>query len=434
MLSLLATLIQSPAEAAARRRAPRKSLSSGDLFWHVEALDGTVVESQQGDVAVNPASVVKVATSLWALELLGPEHRFETRFYARGRIDQARRTLVGDLVVLGSGDPDFESENAFLTASALNALGVERVSGALIVNHRFWIGSENGSEGRNADADRRGTLMAGRLRQALNPRRWDRSVRAAWRQFCVRRALAPAAPPKVEVVGGVGIDGEGNPGELLLVHRSQPLGEILRRFNCYSNNDIERVGESLGPVESLAELTATRCGVSRDEVQLETASGLGVNRLTPRLIVRLLREFRRTAERVGSRIEALLPVVGCDPGTVSRFFPHLANGPNAASVVGKTGTLTFTDGGVAVLAGFVKTGQGELVFCVALTNAHGRLRRGRQIEEAWLSELLASHGGGQPYVCAPLLSSPDAGANVILVADNGQQSAGTVASAGSSAP
>jgi len=359
--------------------------------------------------------VVKVATSLWALERLGPGFRYETRFLARGTVDEARRVLNGDLVVQGTGDPDFHAENAFLVAKALNDLHVERVTGVVVVNKRFWIGWENGSAGRESDPVKRGILMASRLRQALNPKRWDGHTRITWREFALRRGLDPRRPPQVVVAGGIGVDGEAERGELLVVHRSQSLADTLRRFNCYSNNDIERVGSGLGSTDDFAAFVADRCGVAREAVQFETTSGLGTNRLTPRVIVRLLRELRQTCDRLAVPMESLLPVAGCEPSTVTRLFPLLADGPSAASVVGKTGTLTNTDGGVAVLAGFARTGQGELLFCVAAPRAAGKLKGSRYAEEKWLLGLIEAHGGGQPHQCAPELPTPDAGASVILL-------------------
>ena len=49
-----------------------------------------------------PASTIKIVTSLAALELLGPDYRFETYFY----IDRSR-----NLYIRGSGDPFLTSEN-----------------------------------------------------------------------------------------------------------------------------------------------------------------------------------------------------------------------------------------------------------------------------------------------------------------------------------
>jgi D-alanyl-D-alanine carboxypeptidase/D-alanyl-D-alanine-endopeptidase (penicillin-binding protein 4) len=422
--TLLATCLTGTADGAARTRRAARPV---ELVWCVETIDGQPVDSRQGDEPINPASVVKIATSLWALERLGPDFRFETRFFARGSIDREHRTLHGDLVVQGSGDPDFHAENGFLVARALNEMGVERVTGAVIVNQSFWMGWENGSAGREPDPVKRGVLMATRLRQALDPRRWDHAAKATWREFAERRALPASHPPRVVVLGGAGADGDVTQGEMLVVHRSQTLAEILRRFNCYSNNDIERVVAGLGPVDELAGLVATRCQVPYDLIQFETASGLGSNRLTPRLIVRLLREFRQTCLRLGVPLESVLPVAGCDPGTVTHFFPLLASGPNTTSVIGKTGTLTNTDGGIAVLAGYARTARGEFVFCVAVPNAAGRLKSSRRAEEQWVLDLLDRNGGGQPRSCASPLPSSDAGANIILLGDRANPPLGATA-------
>ena len=106
------------------------------------------------------------------------------------------------LVVQGSGDPDFHVENGFLVAQALNELGVERVTGAVIVNQHFWMGWENGSDGprarpgqaRGADGD---APAPGARPQAVGPRHEGElaGVRGA--------AGSPASqPPRVVVAAG----------------------------------------------------------------------------------------------------------------------------------------------------------------------------------------------------------------------------------------
>ena len=386
------------------------------LVWHIETLAGDVVGSEKGDLPINPASVVKVATTMWAIERLGPDFRFETRFFSSGTIDAKTGVLRGDLVVQGSGDPDFHAENAFLVAQALNRLGVREVRGRLVVNRSFWMGWENGSAGANGDPEQRGLRMATRLRQALDSRLWKATLRRSWRDFAAVRGLPVARPFRVAVTGGVAVDGEQVQGDMLVVHRSQSLATALRRFNCYSNNDIERVGSVIGSPNELAGVVAARCSTSGGEVRLETTSGLGTNRASPRTIVRMLREFRASAERLGVAVADLLPASGCDPGTVTGFFPQLSSGLNVGSVIGKTGTLTSTDGGITVLAGFINTAQGEFVFCVAAPGASGRLKVSRQAEEHFLLSFLAEHGGATPHSCGPPLPDSHTEAGVILVA------------------
>mgnify|MGYP001594329485 CR=1 FL=1 len=57
-------------------------------LWHAELDDGTVIASRGADTLFNPASVVKVATSLWALEKLGPDFTFSTRFALVGTLKE----------------------------------------------------------------------------------------------------------------------------------------------------------------------------------------------------------------------------------------------------------------------------------------------------------------------------------------------------------
>ena len=410
---LLATATIDPAEAApAKKKRSRRPVTPPALVWHVETVDGEVLDSKNADVAINPASVVKVATTWWALERLGPGYRFTTRFEARGTINPKTGVLSGDLVVHGSGDPDFQTENAFLAAAALRDAGIRTVAGSIVVDDAFWIGWENGSQGRRRDAAARGVLMASRLRAALDPKRWTRSQRSAWNLFASRREL-PRTPPAVVIRGSARFESKPKgPSQVLFEHVSKPLAETLRRFNCFSNNDIERVAASLGPTTELSALLADRLAPGTP-VQIETASGLGTNRLTPRQIVSLLRTLRKSASERGLPLEALLPVAGCDPGTVTAGFPRLSGAPYATALVAKTGTLTSTDGGVTVLAGFLNTGEGEVVFCTAAPHAAGRIRLARRTEESFLLDFIGRHGGTVPRACAPPLSSADDGSTIL---------------------
>lgn len=408
---VVASFFAEAAAAPAAQGRPRRRSVPVPLVFHVETLDGRVVASSGADEPINPASIAKVATTLWALERLGPGHRFETRFRAAGTVDRRAGVLRGDLEVEGGADPDFHAENALLVAARLNELGVRRVTGKVVVNERFWMGWEGGSAGRLSDPRARALRMGARLRRAFDPRLWDRRTRAAWRSVAARHGLDQSRPPSVTAAGGVGF-GPAVRGELLVVHRSPPLAATLRRFNCYSNNDIERIAFSLGSAADLARLLSERLEAPEGAIRLETTSGLGRNRMSPRLVVQLLRLLRDTAQRMGLDVEELLPVAGCDPGTVAQMFPKLVGFPNAASVVGKTGTLTATDGGVSVFAGFASAMEGDLVFCVAAPRSAGRLRAARREEERFVIGLLARHGGPRPRTCAAPLGAPDAGAEV----------------------
>lgn len=411
---LLVWTAASAALPADRRRAPR--MPKLELVWHVENEKGEVVTSQKAEDPINPASVVKVATSLWALERLGANAAFETRFFARGGVDWERGSVRGDLVVQGNGDPDFHVENALLVAKGLNQMGIREIQGAVVVNSQFWMGWENGSAGTEPDPIKRGLQMAMRLRQALDSRRWNPGIRQTWQDLALRRGWAAEKPPTVRVRGGVGADGRANLGDLLLVHRAKPLLPTLLRFNAYSNNDIERLSLHLGSPGELAGMLCARPGWSGERPVFETLSGLGENRLAPRAVVKLLRDLEESCRQRGISLQTLLPVAGCHPGTLAKFFPRLAAPPYAGSVAGKTGTLSVTDGGIAVFAGRARTQEGEYFFCIACPRAQGRLGKARALQEAWLVRFIDEHGGPAPESCNTGLVEADEGSVIIPVA------------------
>lgn len=385
----------------------------GEIVWHVETLDGNQVESRRGDEPINPASVVKVATSLWALETLGPEHRFWTRIGLRGALDPQTGVLEGDLVVLGGGDPDFHVENAYLVAVALNRAGLREVRGSLVVDERFWIGWEGGRTG--ADPGRRARSMAARLRDTLDSARWSKDTRRAMQRFRTRRGLTGEAVPSVAVRGGSGADVGGEPPRVVVVHRSNPLRVTLKRMNAYSNNDIERLGTGLGAPADLAQFLALRWKQAGATPAFETCCGLGSNRMTCREIVHLLRDLGQTCERMGLGIGDILPVAGCDPGTLSHY-PRLGGKDIAGSVVAKSGTLITTDGGVAVLAGSASTAEGGRLFCAASPRSGTAVHDARQSHERHILDLLTREGGALPNSCGADVVFSDTDAQVDIQA------------------
>ena len=383
------------------------------MVWHAETIDGKLLTSRKPDRQINPASIVKAATTLLALEVLGPEFWFETRIQSNGRHDTESGVLHGDLLVIGSGDPDFQPENGFMIARRLNELGIEKVTGRLLVNDRFWIGWEGGKGKVVEDPERRARVMAARMRRALDPHRWDRAMQRIWRRYASRHGLPVRRIPRVHVAGGYGPNKARLAGRTVLVHRSKPLADVLRRFNCYSNNDIERLERSIGSATVMADRLKERWDLEDVPISFETSSGLGTNRMTPRLIVRLLRDLVATCGRRGIRLEDVLPVAGCDPGTLRKFFPALNSGAHASSVTGKTGTLIYTDGGVSVFAGVAGTAGGTVVFCVAVPRGGRRRHWARRQQERWVLDLVEASGGPVQGICPPPLPMPDTGARIL---------------------
>ncbi len=402
------------APAAAAPVLPSKDFDS--LVWLVENEAGRTIDSRHATQAVNPASVVKVATTLWAMERLGPDYRFETRFYLI-EAGGSSRPAVG-LLVHGGADPDFHLENAFLLARALNERGVTEIVGSISVDERFWIGWEGGSARRIADTVERGLEMGRRLRRALDRSRWRNDEESAWRSFAKRHGLDSSHPPRLKISGGIAFHESGGNAylkpdpALLLIHSSQPLASILKRFNVFSNNDIERLEAKLGSPAALAEFIRGRIGEGADIVSFETLSGLGHNRLSLRGIVSVLRALLRSGERLGYEPADVLPVMGCGSSTLSKLFPWLHRTGKAAGLTAKTGSLVTTDGGVAALAGYIKTARGPRLFAVVAPHSGRELSRARQLEEKWLSRMLDRDGMVRGAFCGAQFSFSDTDAAV----------------------
>jgi len=147
--------------------------------------------------------------------------------------------------------------------------------------------------------------------------------------------------------------------------------------------------------------------------------------MRPTDVVRLLRELRERLDKDAMRPEMLMPVAGVDPGTLEDRY---LNGGFRGAVVAKTGTLTSTDGGVTVLAGFLNTAEGEVVFCVAAPHAAGKIRLARRTEESFLLDVISRRGGTLPRTCAAPLSTADEGSTIVGATGAGAPSSAAQAS------
>lgn len=109
----------------------------------VEPATDRVLYERNPDRLFIPASNMKIPVAAAALGLLGPDYRWETTFYARGR--PVDGVLPGDLYLPGRGDPTlgapfFDPPDRALEALAdsLWAAGVREVEGALVLDASAW--------------------------------------------------------------------------------------------------------------------------------------------------------------------------------------------------------------------------------------------------------------------------------------------------------
>ncbi len=91
---------------------------------------GRLLSACNPDQALVPASIVKVATVLAAMRVLGPDYRFNTGLY----LDAAN-----NLYIRGFGDPTLVSEEIRLIAARLHGLGLRRVNTLFVDDSAFAL-------------------------------------------------------------------------------------------------------------------------------------------------------------------------------------------------------------------------------------------------------------------------------------------------------
>ncbi len=378
-LFLLATLCF-PTLAFAGVKESVAALAPDGLVYVVDA-QGVELVAQNADSPFVPASVTKLVTAWLALETLGADYRFETRFY----LDD-KRTLY----IRGGGDPFLVSEELAQLAKELIAAtgaapfagivldgsyfpadlrvpGVEDTaesydapSSALAVNFNTIHAMQRGATVVSAEAQtpitplaisqfrKRGPKERGRISLAKDP---TLSLQYAGELIAAFIAKAGGSVKGQIVTGSV-------PAALtpIYVHRqSRPLSGVLHELLVGSNNYIanqtflEIGAKRFGPPVSLEKslkvanekLAAQDLGQA---IHLEEGSGISRgNRFTARGLAKVL---------------ALLE-------------PHanlLKHGKGAAY---KTGTLD----GVRTLAGYTETSShGKVRFVISLTGNDSALR------------------------------------------------------------
>ncbi len=369
-----------PAQALAGAKDKVAALAPSGLVYVVDAAGNELV-ARNADKPFVPASVTKIVTAWLAMEVLGPDYRFETKFY----LDD-RRVLY----VRGGGDPFLISEElALLAPKLVAAIGKEPLTGivldasyypadlripgiedskesydalnsALAVNFNTIYAVRRGNKVRSAEQQTPITPLAIRQFRARGPKGRDR-ISLVQEPAVSLQYAGELIAAFIERAGG-SLKGKISTGSVpeglkpVYVHRqSRPLSEVLHELLVGSNNYIanqiflEIGAHRLGGPVSLAKSlhVANEMLAAHDlagAIHLEEGSGISRgNRFTARGLAKVLTLFAPYADL-------------------------LKNGKGAAY---KTGTLD----GVRTLAGYANTSShGRVRFVISLKGNNGALR------------------------------------------------------------
>lgn len=109
-----------------------------------EAESGQQILSMNSDIPRNPASVIKLVTTLTALEILGPDHQWKTKYWVNGNIKGG--TINGDLVLQGGGDPFLTVDRFWHHVLSIRQRGIHTISGSLVIDNSLFdlVGHDRG--------------------------------------------------------------------------------------------------------------------------------------------------------------------------------------------------------------------------------------------------------------------------------------------------
>ena len=91
---------------------------------------------RQANTARNPASVMKLVTTLVALETLGPAYQWHTEIWTDGLIENGR--LHGDLYFRGGGDPYLLVEDFWRLLRRVREKGLSAIDGDIVIDRSYF--------------------------------------------------------------------------------------------------------------------------------------------------------------------------------------------------------------------------------------------------------------------------------------------------------
>ena len=125
-----------------RNQIPRDSVSISVIEIEAGQAGKNVAKSVldwRATESMNPASTMKLLTTLAGLDILGPKYRWRTNIYTDGVVRQG--TLKGNLYLQGTGDPKLIPEELAKLMKDLQGLGIQKIDGNLFFDRSAYAPS-----------------------------------------------------------------------------------------------------------------------------------------------------------------------------------------------------------------------------------------------------------------------------------------------------
>jgi serine-type D-Ala-D-Ala carboxypeptidase/endopeptidase (penicillin-binding protein 4) len=344
----------------------------------IDLQTGTTVLDQQGGASFTPASTAKLLTAVAVLELLGTDHRFETRVTWRPATGELVLVGAGDPLLSRSQDPPFTSIRTLATEAAetLRRQGVS--SAAVRVDDSLFAPGLPPSwppsyVSAGIVAPTSAIALDGGRGAPGAPRRDPDPATAAVEEFA--RLLQAAG---VQPAGRVARTTSQPDDQIAATIQSAPLADIVEYVVTTSDNEGAEMlgrhaalaaGQPATPDGAAAALrtTLTALGVDISDAQILDASGLSpAAKLRPVVLTSVLRIAASPRQPELRPTVTGLPIAAFTGTLADRYDDGNERG-GAGRVRAKTGTLTR----VSSLAGLTTAADGHTYVFAFLADAVG---------------------------------------------------------------
>lgn len=359
------------------------------------AIEEGKIQGVNADKPVRVASVMKLMTTFWAVEALGPNYRYTTKIFVQ--------PATGKMHIAGSRDPFFDRDRLYLLISDLNKLGIKSASqitadksfridfdATEFQYNRTFAHTEAHSDASMADDNIKDKLMLG-----FNSDGWwnarkerVRTVRSRNPDTGMQQTLT-FKTNSTDVVDSNPLAGQ--PGVVQFEIRSAPLKVYLKQMNILSINPVaDELFHSMGGEPGFRKFLQDKYGMGDAAVDVHTGSGLPIHdprndtSITCGNVVRMIRRMDLDLEKnYKMDLADVMMVAGVDTTAGATFSE------GSRSLIVKTGTLTAPGSVAKNLAGVQETSAGEVYFGIFMQDRAANSGNVRRVLSSMMSNFRA---------------------------------------------
>jgi len=355
----------------------RYSLKSNKQSVCYKTPAGEIVGLSEDNVII-PASVSKLYSSFVAIQALGLNHQFETKFRVDQQADKISLTIMGDF------DGYFVLEHLFFILSKLNKMGVKRIDEVLF-DQKFYL---------NFYLDH--PSIKSELLKYLNTKNWDLKIQNWYRQTAQTAqnyAIEMDAQLPSMQVSKVIYTSNLNTDNMTFSIKSAPLFKHLKEMNIYSNNYYaEALFQKIGS-QKFNHVLLQALEASAQQLRFINGSGLPGNYTTCRLTLKLIDLLKKELQIEDLAFQNIASLAGVDNGTLLTRFRSIES---SNAVIAKTGTLPRLS--ISTLAGVINTREGEIDFAIFNHYQASTVEKAKQFQQEVVERIIETQHGKEEYL------------------------------------